>query len=119
MPLDERFAFNTRDTFQRDTNVFLKDNLLYQPNEKLMREIAQKEGASSTTMFDNKTQQSPSYRGGTSAKRSGRSGSRGKENHDDNNDPIEYQISPDKLNGIRKNVLSIKMRSDDGSPSSY
>ena len=116
MPLDERFAFNTRGTFQRDTNVFLKENLLYQPNEKLMREIALKEGASSTTLFDNRTQQSPSKRGVTSAKRSA---SRGKDNRDDNNmDPIEYQISPDKMNGIRKNVLSIKMRSDEGSPSS-
>ena len=29
-------------------------------------------------------------------------------------DPIEYQISPEKMNGIRKNVLSINMR--DSSP---
>ena len=54
-PLDERFAFNTRDTFQRDTNVFLKENLLYQPNVKLMREIQAREdnNAQQSTMFDN------------------------------------------------------------------
>jgi hypothetical protein len=39
MPLDERFAFNTKDTFQRGTNVFLKGNLLYEPNAELMREL--------------------------------------------------------------------------------
>ena len=39
MPLDERFAFNTRDTFQMGTNVFLKDNLLYEPNTKLLNDI--------------------------------------------------------------------------------
>lgn len=86
-----------------------------------MREIYQNEGGMPNiqmpTMFDNKTQRTPSNRG-TSPKRTGRSGSRGKENHDENNDPIEYQISPQKLDGIRKNVLSIKMRSDEGSPTS-
>jgi hypothetical protein len=34
-PLDERFAFNSKDTFQRGTNVFLKENLLYEPNKNL------------------------------------------------------------------------------------
>jgi hypothetical protein len=38
-PLDERFAFNTKDTFQRGTNVFLKENLLYEPNIKLLNDI--------------------------------------------------------------------------------
>ena len=50
MPLDERFAFNSKDTFQRGTNVFLKDNPLYEPNHQLMREIGLKE--SSANMFD-------------------------------------------------------------------
>ena len=49
MPLDERFAFNTKDTFQRGTNVFLKGNLLYEPNAELMRELGLR--ASSTNMF--------------------------------------------------------------------
>jgi len=49
MPLDERFAFNSKDTFQRGTNVFLKGNLLYEPNVELMREIGLR--ASSTNMF--------------------------------------------------------------------
>jgi len=38
-PLDERFAFNSKDTFQRGTNVFLKDNLLYEPNLKLLNDV--------------------------------------------------------------------------------
>ena len=38
-PLDERFAFNSKDTFQRGTNVFLKDNLLYEPNMKVLNDV--------------------------------------------------------------------------------
>jgi len=33
MPLDERFAFQTRESFQMGTNVFLKENLLYAPTD--------------------------------------------------------------------------------------
>ena len=49
MPLDERFAFNTKDTFQRGTNVFLKGNLLYEPNAELMSGLGLR--ASSTNMY--------------------------------------------------------------------
>ena len=42
--LDERFAFNTKDTFQRATNVFLKDNMLYEPNLKLLNDFNRSSG---------------------------------------------------------------------------
>jgi hypothetical protein len=53
-----------------------------------------------STMFDHNNQ--------SSAKKQTRSPSKLQD------DPIEYQISPAKMNGIRKNVLSINMR--DSSP---
>ncbi len=84
--------------------MFLKENLLYQPNVALMREIHAKSDNDDlmhreTTMFDHNQ---------SSTKKQTRSPSKLQE------DPIEYQISPEKMNGIRKNVLSINMR--DSSP---
>lgn len=53
MPLDERFAFNSKDTFQRGTNVFLKENLLYKANLDLLKDRSQ-------ASYD------PTYTGGSS-----------------------------------------------------
>lgn len=101
MPLDERFAFQTRESFQMGTNVFLKENLLYAPTDlKVLNASHHNEEGKS--MFDVGTP------GATISPEKARK-------------PIEYRMSPvhdsapkfeDQYLNTRKNILSINMQED-------
>jgi hypothetical protein len=98
MPLDERFAFNTKDSFKMGTNVFLKENLLYEPNRQLLDEINNPQDYKKRSMFGINHRQtnstSPKVRS-SSAKRSLRSRSHSSDKKE-GTAPIEYKISPEK-----------------------